>query len=277
MPTISGYLQDVTTHPTAAREVLVRAAHLRAGSATITTAETRSIPVSGSGEVSFECEPGPAVMLIQFTNGAPTQVPLLVGAESSALGDAADAAAIADEIDRGRLEELARELVALAHEVRSDRNDVAGWHPQIEGWHEDVEGWQAQVAEDRQTAHDAAGVAVDAAERSEPIKGEGSPEGVYDAPVGRLYVDITSGVLWHKATPLGSSNGWAQLDTGDGAVLAASNWAEQANDAADRAETAYSGRALKESPPGSGLFSFTPSIFYESPPGSGLYIYEEAL
>ena len=43
------------------------------------------------------------------------------------------------------------------------------------------------------------------------IEGEGSPEGVVDAPRLSLYVNILTNDLWIKRTPLGDNTGWKLL------------------------------------------------------------------
>lgn len=44
----------------------------------------------------------------------------------------------------------------------------------------------------------------------------GSPQGLYNAPVGRLVVDTVNGNLWIKTTPELDNYGWVQLGGGGG-------------------------------------------------------------
>lgn len=127
MPTVSGPLDDVTGSPTTAREVWLRAPDLRIGDGDgLTTTEQHRIPVI-AGTVTFECQPGPAVMVIVHTGGVPENVRLLVRDVDVSLARAAEDAADYPEpvVSKVTGERIAAEAAADRAETAADDVDAS--------------------------------------------------------------------------------------------------------------------------------------------------------
>lgn len=124
MPTITGNVRDVTGAATAAREVWVRAEALRAAGGVVTTTETHRIDLGSDGAISFDCEPGPAVLLVVFAFGAPVSARMIVTESTATVAEAILAADTAASADVDRLDELAAEVAGMVERVRADAVQV---------------------------------------------------------------------------------------------------------------------------------------------------------
>lgn len=127
MPTVSGPLDDVTGSPTTAREVWLRAPDLRIGDGDgLTTTEQHRIPVI-AGNVTFECQPGPAVMVILHTGGVPEKLNLMVRDVDVSLARAAEDAADYPEpvVSKVTGERIAAEAAADRAETAADDVDAS--------------------------------------------------------------------------------------------------------------------------------------------------------
>lgn len=125
MTQISGSLMCVTEKPAAVSEVWVRAPELRATAGAVITTDPDRYPVT-SGEVSFPCAPGPAVLVL-IAGGMPiATVPIVVAdGEAMSLQAAVTAAELADTSTVSQLEQLAAEAVQAVVDARAEAGRAA--------------------------------------------------------------------------------------------------------------------------------------------------------
>lgn len=125
MTQISGSLVCVTEKPASISEVWVRAPELRATAGAVITTDPDRYPVT-SGEVSFPCAPGPAVLVL-IAGGMPiATVPIVVAdGEAMSLQAAVTAAELADTSTVSQLEQLAAEAAQAVVDARAEADRAA--------------------------------------------------------------------------------------------------------------------------------------------------------
>ena len=113
MPTISGPLKYVTGRAEEITSIGVAAESIRGSGGGLVTTKLDTIPVN-NGAVSFTCEAGRAVIVLQYLNAPVETVPILVGSGASqTLQQVVSAAMIADDATRREIEKLAAQAVEL--------------------------------------------------------------------------------------------------------------------------------------------------------------------
>lgn len=112
MTNVSGPLKAVTNRQSSVVQVLVRAPGHRPHGGGVVTAESVPVTVT-SGQVRFECIPGPAVLVLTWVGAASDVVRLVVPETSNAtLEECVLAGQVAGESDQAVLERLAQEVLA---------------------------------------------------------------------------------------------------------------------------------------------------------------------
>lgn len=119
MPVVSGLLKLVTDRPALVSEVWVRSSEVRPVSGGLVTDFNDTVPVQ-NGSVSFECVPGPAVLVLVQAGVPQVPIPILVG-------DAPSSQTLAEVVQNARVAggRTADELQALVRQIQDAIGDSA--------------------------------------------------------------------------------------------------------------------------------------------------------
>lgn len=160
---VSGPLRLVTDQPATLVQVMVRAPRPRPHSGGVVVDFTTPATLN-AGTVSFPCVPGAAILSVARAGVPQVTIPLVVPDKSSAtLEECIRAAQIADDIQRGQLESLARRVVEDADAAAKSAKAAADDRTSVAESKRAVDGYRVEAA----GARDAAAASAAAAKTSE--------------------------------------------------------------------------------------------------------------